>query len=75
MSTAVSHLRQYCCCSATVIYYYVRPCDVGWCLLGSHWAAQPSPALTRQLNPSHDSLRAAQMNFVNLCLATLLICS
>lgn len=72
MSTAVSHLRQYCCCSATVIYYYVRPCDVGWSLLGSHW---PSPALTRQLNPFCDSLSAAQMNFVNLFSATLLICS
>lgn len=72
MSTAVSHLRQYCCCSATVIYYYVRPCDVGWSLLGRRWAG---PALTRQLNPFYDSLTAAQMNFVNLFIATLSICS
>lgn len=46
----------------------------GVCWAATGQAAQPSPALTRQLNPFHDSLSAAQMNFVNLFFAALLMC-
>lgn len=45
MSTAVSHLCQYCCCSATVIYYYVRPCDVEMVFAGRSLGGQHGPAL------------------------------
>lgn len=45
MSTAGSHLRQYCCCSATVIYYYVRPRDVRLRFAGESVGRMRGPAL------------------------------